>query len=316
MRFGKVFPASAAPCLVSLFFAALGVSVSGCQAKPQANPAPPPPSSPSAEEEEQKESPPQEEPGEEGEPGEPGEPNERREPSEPSAQPSPRQGPSDCQVLLRVELQERDANVSVRVLARNLTPEPLTFELPERCPNGLIDLVGLGPGYDYYQTCNKGACQGFPPARRVKLSPGQEQILTGAHVSLQGKAPCTKPLSGTRFEIGAVAPTSTVSFCTESAVLELPKPLSAEERKKAGRDPYFCETSAECVLSCPSAPGCCGDPCGCRHAINKAHQAAHEEGFKTSCQKPPCPAYGCAYEPAYFAVCHQNRCVGADSAAY
>ncbi len=235
-------------------------------------------------------------------------------PVQTKARPTPeRQGPEDCQVLLRVDLMRRDDMVTLRAVARNLTREILKFDLPEKCPAGLIDFEGLGSGYDYYQTCNKGACVGFPEIRSVQIGPGQEHPLASTYVSLAGQAPCTKPLSGTEFEIRALAPETNVTFCTESALLELPAPLTERERAERGRDPYFCEKSSECVLSCPDRAGCCGNPCGCRHAIHRTHQAAYEENFAASCLKPPCPAYGCAYQPAFSAVCHENRCIGADT---
>ncbi len=198
----------------------------------------------------------------------------------------------------------------LRASARNLTGEALTFELPERCPSGPIAFEGLGPGYDYYGTCASGPCPGVPSTRRITLPPHAIRPLAEALVRLDGRAPCTKPLAPGRYVVRPVAPPTSVSMCTEGAVLVVPEPLSEEEIRNASKDPYWCQTSADCVLSCPDAPGCCGYPCGCQHAINVRHRAAYEASYAKTCERPPCPAVACAYRPAMSAACRQNRCVG------
>jgi hypothetical protein len=76
-------------------------------------------------------------------------------------------------------------------------------------------------------------------------------------------------------------------------------------------DPYACDAPADCVLSCPRAAGCCGWPCGCRHAIHRDHRDAFEAAYPKTCQKAPdCPAVACAHEPAVAATCRAGRCVG------
>lgn len=76
------------------------------------------------------------------------------------------------------------------------------------------------------------------------------------------------------------------------------------------RDAYACESAADCVIFCPSVPGCCGATCGCKHAIRRDHTAAYEAEYKRTCARPPrCPIVGCAYQEAAFADCREHRCV-------
>ncbi|MFO7180925.1 MAG: hypothetical protein DIU78_019650 [Pseudomonadota bacterium] len=215
-----------------------------------------------------------------------------------------------CTIVLSIDIQEFGRTRKLRVQARNRTGTTVSFDVPERCPNGPIDFEGLGPGYDYYGTCASGACVGWAPTRRITIAPHDVRTLAEAMVMLDGREPCTKPLAPGRYVVRPIAPPTTVSICTEEVVLVVPEPLSEAEIREASKDPYWCQSSADCVLSCPSAPGCCGDPCGCRHAINVRHRDAYEANYPKTCDRPPCPAVACAYQPAISAVCLNNRCVG------
>jgi hypothetical protein len=215
---------------------------------------------------------------------------------------------SDCAVELHLEIQELDRQRVLRVFAKNLTRQRLEFSIPERCPNGPVDFEGLPAGYDYYGTCASGACQGWPALRQIALPPGALQPLAEARVFIDGRAPCTTALPPGRYHVRPVAPRTDVAMCVNEAALVIPEPPSERELTEARKDPYFCLDSSECVLSCPEPSGCCGHPCGCRHAINARHRAAYEANYARTCSRPPCPAVGCAYEPAAFAVCRNHRC--------
>ena len=93
----------------------------------------------------------------------------------------------ECVVVLSIEVRESGTVRTLRVHARNLSDEEVSFDVPERCPNGLIDFEGLGAGYDYYGTCASGACQGWKPARHISLGPRRMQLLAEAHVRVDGK---------------------------------------------------------------------------------------------------------------------------------
>lgn len=72
-----------------------------------------------------------------------------------------------------------------------------------------------------------------------------------------------------------------------------------------------CTQDADCRITC--AMSCCGAPCGCRSAYNVAFVAAIEKWGRRDCPADrQCPAVGCAYEPAHFAVCRDGRCRASD----
>jgi hypothetical protein len=68
-----------------------------------------------------------------------------------------------------------------------------------------------------------------------------------------------------------------------------------------------CTSHADCGITC--AMDCCGAPCGCRGAYNRAYIDAIEKWGRRDCPaRIDCPAVGCAYEPAFGAVCRNGRC--------
>jgi len=230
---------------------------------------------------------------------------------------SPASAAERCDVMLRLEVQGEDRVRALRVYAENLRGERLELELPERCPAGLVDFEGLGAGYDYYGTCNAGACADSPPIRRITLEPqARRQLIAAAHIHLDGRAPCTTALPPGSYTVRPLPPETSASVCVEGAVLDVPAPLPPEEVAVLSKDPYWCETSADCVLSCPVSSKCCGWPCGCRHAINVRHKEAYEANYLDTCDTFPCPAVACAYEPAVAAVCRNHRCVGSSTLAF
>jgi hypothetical protein len=265
-----------------------------------------------------------------------------RETSEPPATP---QAAVECQLVLRAQLRP-DGGPLVRrlsITAENVGVDPLEVSLPDRCPQGPIALEGLGEGYDYYRTCNAGACSGPRPSKRVSLPPGATKELASTTVHLRGAPPCTEALTEGRYRIVPVAPALEVSTCVIGAVLQVPalpmpaprtqrvqpkpeerlQPKRPQERRQPKRpppkagDPYACEQPSDCVLSCPGGPKCCGWPCGCRHAIHRDHKAAFEAQYPDTCTKhPDCPAVACIRQQAVGATCRNGRCVGVTSPTF
>jgi hypothetical protein len=82
------------------------------------------------------------------------------------------------------------------------------------------------------------------------------------------------------------------------------------------RDPYACDGPGQCVLVCPEVQGCCGAPCGCRHAIHRDHAEAFAARYADTCDRAPCPAVGSAWEPAHGAACVSGRCTATDGLAF
>ncbi len=229
---------------------------------------------------------------------------------------------SACDLTLRVAIQPAPGGdtFSVDVAAENTSGRPLDFDLDPRCPGGIVDLVGLGAGYDYYGNCAAGACPSPSGAKHVHLDVHGRQSLASTTIQARGGA-CTAALSPGRHSIQAVAPPLDLSVCSEAAAFDVsaasvppssplvparpavvappaPAPANAE-----------CVSSADCVLDCPTPPGCCGWACGCKNAIPRARVASFEADYAKTCTHPPhCLAMGCAYEPAVMAVCVNGRC--------
>jgi hypothetical protein len=226
----------------------------------------------------------------------------------------------ECQLLLRAHVEPRGPRAArLYVTAENVGSAPLRVDLPDRCPMGPIDFEGLGAGYDYYSTCNAGACAGPRTPTTHALAPGQPKEVASTTIYLDGAVPCAEPLSPGHHRITPVAPALDVPVCVVGTSLDVrpppppPAPPRQEPpaRKRDPSDPYSCEAPSDCVLSCPSAPGCCGWACGCRHAIHRDHREAFEASYPETCTKHPhCPAVACMHDPAIGATCRAGRCVG------
>lgn len=93
-----------------------------------------------------------------------------------------------------------------------------------------------------------------------------------------------------------------------------PAPPADDAVKPDLSDPSVraCTSHDDCGITCAMA--CCGAPCGCRGAYNRAFIPAIEKWGRRDCPAViDCPAVGCAYEPAFGAVCRNGRCAPAMS---
>jgi hypothetical protein len=229
-------------------------------------------------------------------------------------------------VLVRTQVRDADQEIRVlTVVAENVSSRAVDFELPNRCPAGPLDFEGLPSGFDAYGTCNAGACPGPTEPIRLRLEPGARRELATARLALGGSS-CTPALPPGAYRVRPVVPALGAVTCVETAAFEVrarrapapqppmqaPAPIpQPPEPPPAVSDPYACSSPSDCVLSCPRAPGCCGWPCGCNHAIRRDHAAQFEASYASTCQRAPrCPAVGCAYQPAMSATCRMGRCVG------
>ncbi len=247
------------------------------------------------------------------------------------AAPAPPSIASACDLTLRLAIHPAPGDAfAIEVLAENTSAAPLDFDLEARCPGGIVDLVGLGEGYDYYSRCAAGACLGTPASRHVHLDVHQRDTLASTTLLARGGS-CTAPLKPGRHSLQAVAPPLSISVCSEAAVFDVPalepppalvvtRPLAPSPPVAPAPPPIMapptpapqnaeCTSSADCVLDCPTPPGCCGWACGCKNAIPRARVASFEADYARTCTHPPhCLAMGCAYEPAAMAVCVNGKC--------
>lgn len=92
--------------------------------------------------------------------------------SEPAAAP-----PCDVRIDTNVSAQP-DGTFVVRASLTSLVG-PLEVTVPDACPNGAATFRGLPEPYDYYRTCNAGACPTTSP-RRVALGDSPTVIAEAA----------------------------------------------------------------------------------------------------------------------------------------
>ncbi|MBK8172149.1 MAG: hypothetical protein IPK60_17640 [Sandaracinaceae bacterium] len=232
-----------------------------------------------------------------------------------------------CELELRVSTMPADAGRTVlNATLLNRTQAPIEVTLPDRCPAGPIDFDGLGEGFDYYEACAAGACPGPRTPRVVQIAAGQTVQVATASLEFASSA-CQRLPSPGHYTITPLPLQSASRVCTYGVGIDVqaepppappppaPPVVPAPSAPQAfhSSNPYACQSPSDCVISCPSAPGCCGWPCGCSHAINREHAAAFEANYPRTCQhQPNCPAMGCAYSPAMSATCRAGRCVAGD----
>jgi hypothetical protein len=231
-----------------------------------------------------------------------------------------------CELVLSTKLVSRGRfQYGLQVSIENATARGLQFVLPDRCPTGPLDFEGLPDGYDYYQTCNAGACGGPRGMLNIQLAPRERRSLLNLQLSAAGTT-CNEQLESALYNVVPVAPSVSYRVCVESARLDLrnvklppkpaPKPIApiapvAPSGPAPGRsdDPYACKSSEDCIISCPDVRGCCGWPCGCTNAIHRDQASSFVANYASTCTRVPnCPVVACAFEPALSAICRDGRC--------
>ena len=217
-----------------------------------------------------------------------------------------------CPVAITVTVIGTGLRREVIVSAENRHTGPQELVLPDRCPSGAVELIGLPAGYDYYGTCAMGACPGDRPAAHIGLGIGEGRELGRTTLDL-GTSTCNAQVPAGEYRLSATVP-GIEPTCVTSAALVVATPTPTPPAPKptptsTGIDFQACTADGDCIVHCPSVDGCCGWPCGCRNAINKAHKVAFDAHHARSCQKAPdCPAVACAHEPHHSARCVNNRC--------
>lgn len=145
---------------------------------------------------------------------EPEPPSEPEPEPEPPSEPEPSMAtPDGCQVLLIIESDAANGRfakpVTLTAKAKNLTEAPLELTMPDRCPGGEVNFSGLEPGegsYDYYRTCNMGACAGGRPSVVIALPPGEVVQVGGAEIHPDGKRPCNEAIATGSYSLSFTLP--------------------------------------------------------------------------------------------------------------
>ena len=105
-----------------------------------------------------------------------------------------------CQLELRTRINgtvfwqaNEGDNVELQAHVKNLTDVPLPLTVVDACPNGVAAFQGLPEGYDYYGSCNAGACPPDLPPKVIIIEAGQTQIIETAAINLSGGT-CNEPV--------------------------------------------------------------------------------------------------------------------------
>jgi hypothetical protein len=248
---------------------------------------------------------------------------------EPPASPAARAvDAGSCPVVVTVTIAASGTKRELIASAENRQDTPQEVVLPDRCPGGAVSFTGLPGGYDFYGTCNMGKCPGNRPAARFGLGIGERRELGRTTIDLGGST-CNTAVAPGKYVVSASIP-GVAPACVTGAPLIVaapttrpppPKTPAPEPTPTPNPDPrpaaspggavdfHACTADSDCIVHCPRADGCCGWPCGCQNAINKAHKKAYDAHHARTCRKAPdCPAMGCAYEPHHSARCVNKRC--------
>jgi hypothetical protein len=135
------------------------------------------------------------------------------------------QPPRHCTLVLRAQLvRENRVRYGLTGIAENRTDAPLSFTLPDRCPQGELDFTGLPAGYDYYRWCTKGACAGPRRPLAFQLAPREKRVIVATTLSVDGSAPCSIALQPKLYSIKPVAKSLPATTCFEAAELDLRNP--------------------------------------------------------------------------------------------
>ncbi len=156
--------------------------------------------------------------------------------------------PPPCDIELRSEVKElRNGTVQVTVLARSRLAEPLEVELPDNCPNGPIQFSGLPHPYDYYRTCNQGACApGVRTPQRVTLPRGRDVTLSTIVINPKGGT-CNEPLPAARYTVSFVTPWRNACVSSYGSFGKAPPPPPP----KKVEPPKKCPPMPACGIGCP-----------------------------------------------------------------
>jgi hypothetical protein len=179
--------------------------------------------------------------------------------------PPPGWVPPACEVEVSTRAVRRGRAYIVTALAKNKSNEPVTLNLPSRCPQGPVVFHGLGEGYDYYGSCAMGACAGPREPERFRLAPGQTVELAAVQID-PGGAGCTVALPEGKHAVTFTVPRAgQVCVGTFASVEGPPAPKPKAPAKPPPR--ATCPPMPTCGLACPSgefardANGC--PTCGC-----------------------------------------------------
>jgi hypothetical protein len=185
--------------------------------------------------------------------------------------PAPVRKKPDCDIsLVTFQLQDAGGRLKIVAGAINNTASPILVTVQDRCPAGAIQFTGLPAGYDYYGTCNKGACPGNRPPITWSLPP-DKQVDLATFVLDPAGGTCNAPLPGGTYDVSfkLAAGDSTTCGPFATRVVRTVAPISAPPAppQRAPKRQHPCPPMPTCGIGCSGPPardvnGC--PTCGCQ----------------------------------------------------
>lgn len=131
--------------------------------------------------------------------------------TEPTPDPEPETLP-ECLVMIEVALDGKgmlnvsDPEQPVEVTAHihNVSGLALTFTVADPCPDGLVSFMGLPEGYDFYGSCQAGACATYGDPVTYTLAP--EEVLEVTTEVTPGGDVCNPALPADSYTVSARLP--------------------------------------------------------------------------------------------------------------
>lgn len=170
-------------------------------------------------------------------------------------------GPNSCVAQLELTAELVGDEVKLRATLASNSDSSVNVTLHSPCPGGPVAFTGLGEGFDYYGTCNAGACQETDEPLTVFLPAGRGKVeIASTFFPISGDA-CRPPLEGGSHHLygqaQVIAPEGATICGSAFTKLILP-----EAKKKARPPGATCPPQPVCALGCPSG-GFARDENGC-----------------------------------------------------
>jgi len=176
--------------------------------------------------------------------------------------PPPGYDPPPCELELSTVAVRRGASYDVTAYVKNVSPQSVTLELPDRCPQGPATFYGLPGNRDYHQACMKGACV-EQRVLRFTAAPGERIQIDTVSIDPAGGS-CNPPLPEGRHHVAFTIPFGGATCPgTWAGIGEPKKELPVPPLPKTRPDPGVkCPRMPVCGLACPGG-GLARDERGC-----------------------------------------------------
>lgn len=167
--------------------------------------------------------------------------------------------PGACDLELRTgAVPQPDGTYELIARGKSWSASPLRVTVPNVCPGAAPAFSGLPRGYDYYGTCNQGAC--FAPAsgrRVIEIPPGGWVDIATTRIDPRGDG-CNRPLPPGDYHVRYTLDVQGATVC--------PAPMNTVH--VAGAPPPAPPRPAAAPNACPPSPTCGLGGCPYGYAVD------------------------------------------------